>query len=91
MNRPERTPPAKPEIITNCSGWTCPKCGNKKDELGLDERTYKCDKCGLIINRDLNAARNLAQYIKPLNKRGLPGELSRLVLTVNQEAGIRNV
>jgi putative transposase len=32
-----------------------------KAKLGLDERTYRCE-CGLEIDRDLNAARNLAAY-----------------------------
>jgi len=27
--------------------------------MGLDERTYKCDICGLELDRDLNAAINI--------------------------------
>ena len=27
-----------------------------KAELGLSERTYMCEECGLVIDRDLNAA-----------------------------------
>jgi putative transposase len=38
----------------------CSSCGNKR-EISLDERTYECDNCGLEIDRDLNAAKNLEQ------------------------------
>lgn len=44
------------------SSKLCSGCGNKKDKLKLSERIYNCDKCGLEIDRDLNAARNLASY-----------------------------
>ena len=35
--------------------------GGKKN-LKLSERTYICEECGLIIDRDLNASINLANY-----------------------------
>lgn len=41
------------------SSKTCSGCGTVKAKLGLSERTYRCDNCGLIMNRDVNAARNL--------------------------------
>jgi putative transposase len=31
-----------------------------KATLRLSERTFRCDECGLVLDRDLNAARNLA-------------------------------
>jgi transposase len=39
----------------------CSACGNVKDDMDLSERIYVCDNsaCGLIMDRDLNAARNL--------------------------------
>lgn len=40
----------------------CSFCQNKKDEMTLAERTYRCSSCGLEIDRDLNAALNLKQY-----------------------------
>jgi len=40
----------------------CSACLNKKDEMLLSERTYKCSSCELEIDRDLNAALNLKQY-----------------------------
>jgi putative transposase len=44
------------------SSQTCSCCGNKQ-EMKVDKRTYKCEKCGLILDRDLNAAINLANFI----------------------------
>jgi putative transposase len=39
----------------------CSCCGHKKD-IDLKERTYKCDNCGMLVDRDLNAAKNLEQF-----------------------------
>lgn len=44
------------------SSKTCSCCGNIKSELKLNERVYTCNTCGLEIDRDLNAAENLAHY-----------------------------
>lgn len=44
------------------SSKICSSCGHKKEQLKLSERTYNCEKCGLSIDRDLNAAKNLASY-----------------------------
>lgn len=44
------------------SSKNCSCCGHKKVDLKLKDRIYKCDSCGLIIDRDLNAAINLANY-----------------------------
>lgn len=41
------------------SSKMCSRCGNVKLELKLSERTYRCEVCGLVIDRDLNASRNL--------------------------------
>jgi putative transposase len=40
----------------------CSGCGNTKDKMPLSQRTYNCEKCGLVLDRDLNAARNLENY-----------------------------
>ena len=45
------------------SSKTCSCCGNIKKILKLSDRTYICDKCGFTIDRDLNAAINLMNYI----------------------------
>ena len=43
------------------SSRTCSQCGTVKAKLSLDERTYRCEACGLAIDRDVNAAINLAR------------------------------
>ncbi|MFL5993298.1 MAG: IS607 family element RNA-guided endonuclease TnpB [Streptomyces sp.] len=42
------------------SSKTCSGCGAVKAKLPLHVRTYQCDACGLVIDRDDNAALNLA-------------------------------
>ncbi|MFA3843125.1 RNA-guided endonuclease TnpB family protein [Streptomyces aureus] len=42
------------------SSKTCSGCGAVKAKLPLHVRTYECDACGLVIDRDENAALNLA-------------------------------
>ena len=47
------------------SSKTCPGCGRRKPGLPRSERTFRCDNaaCGLVIDRDLNAALNLAALV----------------------------
>lgn len=44
------------------SSKTCSKCGHVKPKLSLSERTYICEECGLVIDRDYNASINLSRY-----------------------------
>jgi putative transposase len=44
------------------SSKTCSGCGEVKKDLDLSTRTYSCENCGLVIDRDLNAAINLARW-----------------------------
>ncbi len=44
------------------SSQSCSNCGTVTAELLLRERTYRCDACGVVLDRDLNAARNLAWW-----------------------------
>ena len=44
------------------SSKLCSGCKNKKTDLKLSHRTYKCQNCGLRLDRDLNAAINLSKY-----------------------------
>jgi putative transposase len=56
------------------SSKTCSGCGHVKAKLALSERTYRCDACGLVLNRDVNAAHNLlklaASGAESINARG---------------------
>ncbi|MEW2385010.1 RNA-guided endonuclease TnpB family protein [Micromonospora sp. NPDC047707] len=42
------------------SSKTCSGCGAVRTKLALSERTFTCTTCGLVADRDVNAARNLA-------------------------------
>jgi putative transposase len=46
------------------SSKTCSACGAVKAKLRLSERVYRCEACGLVLDRDLNAARNLAALVQ---------------------------
>jgi putative transposase len=43
------------------SSKTCSACGTVKAKLALADRSYQCDHCGAVLDRDLNAAINLAR------------------------------
>lgn len=47
------------------SSKTCSCCGHRKETLNISERTYKCEECGFVMDRDLNAAKNLANLALP--------------------------
>jgi putative transposase len=49
-------------LVAGCffpSSKMCSGCGVVKAKLTLSERTYRCDACGLVVDRDVNAAPNL--------------------------------
>jgi putative transposase len=43
------------------SSKICSGCGHIKASLPLFRRIFTCESCGLVIDRDLNAAKNLAR------------------------------
>ena len=47
------------------SSKTCSRCGEVKSKLSLSEREYMCYRCGVVVDRDLNAATNLAKLDVP--------------------------
>ncbi|GCE22153.1 RNA-guided endonuclease InsQ/TnpB family protein [Dictyobacter kobayashii] len=44
----------------------CSGCGHVKKRMPLKHRTYQCLACGLVIDRDLNASLNLAQFAQDM-------------------------
>ena len=44
------------------SSKLCAHCGWKNDDLTLSDREWWCSGCGILNNRDANAARNLANW-----------------------------
>lgn len=45
------------------SSKACSNCGTIKSDLKLGDRVYRCECCGLEIDRDYNAAINLSKYV----------------------------
>lgn len=64
------------------SSKQCSGCGDIKKDLNLTNRTYLCVRCGMSIDRDLNAAINLNKVgmaqPEPTNACGLDGSASIL-------------
>jgi putative transposase len=52
------------------SSKTCSTCGWVKAKLTLGERSFNCGACGLVLDRDLNAARNLAKLAQNVAQSG---------------------
>jgi IS605 OrfB family transposase len=52
------------------SSKTCSGCGTVKTKLALSEREYTCEACGLVIDRDRNAALNLAALAAEFDTAG---------------------
>jgi putative transposase len=52
------------------SSKTCSACGAVRNKLALSERAYSCEVCGLVGDRDLNAALNLAALAAEFDTAG---------------------
>ena len=69
------------------SSKTCSHCGSIKSDLKLSDRTFKCNKCGFEIDRDLNASLNLYRYCTVsstgINVCGVPHKTA--VVTTKQD------
>ncbi|MGW6427046.1 IS607 family element RNA-guided endonuclease TnpB [Nocardia sp. NPDC055053] len=51
------------------SSKTCSDCGTVKTKLRLDDRVFRCEHCHAELDRDINAARNLAALIDQQDKQ----------------------
>jgi putative transposase len=69
---------------------TCSACGIVKDKMPLSERTYSCDGCGLVIDRDVNAARNLLSLSSASSARFKACGDSLLGGSAKQEPNVMN-
>ncbi|MEB8343595.1 IS607 family element RNA-guided endonuclease TnpB [Streptomyces endophyticus] len=65
------------------SSKTCSRCGVVKAKLPLSVRVFACDACGLVLDRDENAARNLVALAARTTSRsgtGVAGDLDPTVV-----------
>jgi len=69
------------------SSKTCSGCGWVKAKLALAERTFICEVCGLQLDRDLNAARNLARIAEHVAQSGWETQNARGADRKPQAAG----
>ncbi|GAB3155552.1 IS607 family element RNA-guided endonuclease TnpB [Micromonospora sonneratiae] len=69
------------------SSKTCSGCGTVKAKLALSEREYHCEACGLDIDRDRNAAANLAALAAEYDTAGSGPVAARGAIRKTQLAG----
>jgi IS605 OrfB family transposase len=69
------------------SSKTCSGCGWVKAKLTLAQRTFTCEICGLIMDRDLNAARNLVELVQSVAQSGWETQTARGADRKTQLAG----
>jgi len=66
------------------SSKLCSFCGARKADLKLSDRTYSCEQCGAVIDRDWNAARNLEQ-LGTVSPEVTPADIGALVSLTGNE------
>jgi len=70
----------------------CSQCGSKKEEIKLSDRIYRCEKCGQLIDRDLNSAINILKIgllkVESTTIKNLPTDCGE-VKPVEREATAR--
>jgi putative transposase len=60
-------------VVSNrwfASSKTCSRCRRINQHLRLAERIFRCDACGLVADRDCNAAANLAAWAETADTAG---------------------
>jgi putative transposase len=55
------------------SSKTCSSCGTVRKDLKLKDRTFECRGCGHVMDRDLNAAVNLAAWAENYTPTAVSG------------------
>jgi putative transposase len=75
------------------SSKLCSSCGWKNEKLTLKDRVFECLICGNSIDRDLNAAKNLAKYGSTVKFSGSNasevGKISQVLAVADGEGGIK--
>ena len=65
------------------SSKTCCNCDNVKKDLTLKERIYKCEKCGIELDRDFNAGINIHNQLPIVHRKVTPVKITAMDLRVN--------
>lgn len=73
------------------SSKICSACGAAKAKLPLSERTFRCERCELILDRDENAARNLEALGQHVAASGAETENARSPTQVRPGSAGRRV
>ena len=74
------------------SSKTCSSCGYIKPELSLSERSYVCEDCGMVLDRDLNAAINLRMVaVSSIDTQNAYGERSAGLFNGTSETALVEV
>ena len=48
-------------VIEEYTSQTCSRCGLRRKANRVHRGLYRCSRCGLVINADVNAARNIVK------------------------------
>lgn len=65
----------------------CSCCGHKKTDLKLSDREWTCSNCGIHLDRDVNAAKNLQYYALWLMDKHLLATANRVSSTQSNACG----
>lgn len=72
------------KVVQKISKWfpsskTCSNCGHKKEDLSLKDRVFQCPNCGSVLDRDINAGKNiLNEGLKNFNNQLVGASTSTL-------------
>jgi len=69
------------------SSKLCFECGYKHDGLTLSDRAWMCPSCGCMLDRDLNAARNIKREGVRILAAGHADSLNACGQTVRRPMG----
>jgi putative transposase len=80
-------------IDERATSKTCAFCGHKKEKMLISERVYHCELCGIVFDRDQNAAINilkrfLSQYALWTGYQQFINSVDNLRQTVNSKTRV---